>query len=138
MIIYRGDLIESFEIKPWKRSRYGFHALFFTTDLQLARMYAIHHAQEAGKPGAGAVHQAEVHDFYVYPYDFQGKHSYGAEFRNLMHTLQQFQHKALIINNVIDYPKQSMIRYEPTDVVVILDLEIITNLKCIETNIWQA
>jgi len=138
MKLYRGDWNNEFQVKEWIRSRYGFQALFFTTDLALARLYAIHAAQERRMPGAGAVYEAEVNDLWVFKYDFQGKSAYhGPEFRNMIHTFKQFNHKAVQVYNVVDYPNKSMMRLEYTDVVVVFDYKIIENLRCIDSKIWQ-
>lgn len=137
MNIYRGDYNANFEIKPWIRSRYGFQALFFTTEVALARLYAIHAAKQRQMPGAGAVYEAEVNDLWVYTYDFGGKCSYGPDFRNMIHTFRDFNHKAAHITNVLDYPDKSMVRIETSDIVVIYDLAIINNLTRVDQKIWM-
>lgn len=137
MKIYRGDYSEKFEVKPWLRSRYGFHCLFFTTDIALARLYAIHAAQERRMLEGGSVYEAEINDLWIYPFDFGGQSSFGADFRNMIHTFRDFKQKAVRIFNLYDYPSQKSIRMERTDVVAVFDFQIIQNLKLKELNIWK-
>lgn len=137
MKIYRGDYSEKFEVKPWLRSRYGFHCLFFTTDIALARLYAIHAAQERRMLEGGSVYEAEINDLFVFSYDFGGKNTYGIEFRNMMHTFRDFKYKAVRLYNLYDYPSQKFFRMELTDVVAVFDIQVIENLKIKESNIWK-
>lgn len=137
MELYRGDAKPDFEVKPWIRSRYSISALFFTPDIDLARLYAIHHAKEYRSIHKGSVYMCEINNMWLFTHDFQGKSSYSAEFRNLIHTFHQFRHKAALIKNVLDYPSKDLIRYQTADIVVVFDFDIIESLKQVQTNIWS-
>jgi hypothetical protein len=137
MELYRGDLKGNFEVKDWLRSRYGIRALFFTPDLDLARLYAIHHARQAKQSHKGTVYMCEINDFHLFPYDFGGKSSYSPDFRNMVFTFRDFNYKAALIKNVLDYPTKELIRYESSDIVVVYDFSVIQNLRIVQTNVWQ-
>lgn len=138
MKIYRGDYSDKFEIKPWLRSRYGFQCLFFTTDIALARLYAIHAAWERRMITGGCVYEAEINHLWVYQYDFEGKDTHWYDFRNTIHTFRDFKHKAVRISNLYDYPNKSLMRLELTDIVAVFDFQVIENLKIKELNIWKS
>jgi hypothetical protein len=137
MEVYRGDLKNNFTIKPWLKSRYGIPALFFTPDIDLARLYAIHHARQARLSHKGSVYMFDINNFYLFSMDFGGNSSYGPEFRNMIYTLRDFNYKAALIKNVLDYPSKELIRYQSSDIVVVYDFSIIMDLKLVQTDIWQ-
>jgi hypothetical protein len=75
MIVYRGSSRDDFKIEKWKTSRYGFHALFFASDLELAKLYAQHRADEERKRNGGFVYEFEIPDN-LHSVDYGNKISY--------------------------------------------------------------
>jgi hypothetical protein len=111
---------------------------FFTTNYKLARLYSIHIAKQFGGAfGHGAVFSAQINDLWLYQYDFGGKSSYGPEFRNIIFTFRDFNHKAVLIKNVVDYPSKDMMLFESSDIIVVFDFSILDQLTVRETNIYQ-
>jgi len=134
MIVYRGSSRDDFKIEKWKRSRYGFNALFFASDLYLAQLYAHHRADEEYKRSGGCVYKFEIPD-YLYSVDYGGKLSYSSDFRNLIFKLFREGHKAVVIKNVIDYPSKKLFRPNFSDVIVVFDFDIIKSFKLIQKNV---
>ena len=134
MIVYRGSSRDDFKIEKWKRSRYGFNALFFASDLNLAKLYAQHRADEENKRNGGFVYEFEIPD-YLKVVDYGGKISYSIDFRNLMYKLHNEDHKGVIIKNVYDYPSKKLFSLENSDVIVIFDFDIIKSFKVIQSNV---
>ena len=124
MIVYRGSSRDDFKIEKWKRSRYGFNALFFASDLNLAKLYAQHRADEEYKRNGGFVYEFEIPD-YLHSVDYGGKISYSNDFRILMYKLQREGHKGVIIKNVYDYPSKKLFSLKMSNVIVIFDFDII-------------
>jgi len=134
MIVYRGSSSEDFKIKKYKRSRYGFNALFFATTVELAQLYASHRAKEECKYNGGFVYEFEI----IKPYrkiDFGNKLSYNSEFRRLMYQLQRENIPSARIFNVMDYPSKKLFRPTFSDVIVVFDFEHIKTFKVIEKNV---
>jgi len=117
MTVYFGCNDKDFKISPFKKSRYGFKALFFATDIDLAKQYAIYHAKDKSE---GYVYQADVPDN-IRTFDYGGGFSYDRDFRNLMFEISQMNLPAARITNVIDFPKGCK-KYVKSDVVVVFDL----------------
>ena len=134
MIVYRGSSRDDFKIEKWKRSRYGFNALFFASDLYLAKLYAHHRADEEYKRTGGFVYEFEIPD-YLHSVDYGGKLSYNSDFRNLIHKLFRDGHKGVIIKNAIDYPSKKLFRPTLCDIIVIFDFDIIKSFKLIQSNV---
>jgi hypothetical protein len=134
MIVYRGSSRDNFKIEKWKRSRYGFKALFFASDIELAKLYAQHRADEEGKRNGGFVYESEIID-YLHSVDYGNKTSYSNDFRNLMYKLYREGHKGVIIKNVFDYPSKKLMRHNVSDVIVVFDFDIIKSFKLIQSNV---
>ena len=134
MIVDRGSSRDDFKIEKWKTSRYGFHALFFASDLELAKLYAQHRADEERKRNGGFVYEFEIPD-YLHSVDYGNKISYSNDFRNLMYKLYREDHKGVIIKNVYDYPSKKLMSFNLSDVIVIFDLDIIKSFKLIQSNV---
>ena len=134
MIVYRGSSSEDFKIKKFKRSRYGFNALFFASTIELAQLYASHRAKEEWKSNGGFVYEFEI----IEPYrkiDFGNKLSYNSEFRRLMYQLQRENIPSARIFNVMDYPSKKLLRPNFSDVIVIFDFDQIKSFKRIQNNV---
>ncbi len=138
MELYRGELKDDWKPKQWLRSRYGITALFWTTDVHLARLYAIHQTKTRGLTHKGYVYMCEINDLWCFQYDYDNRSSYGPDFRNLIYTFRDFRHKAVLIKNVIDFPSRDLMRIEASDIVVVYDFDIIQNLKLVQSEILQT
>ena len=134
MKLYRGSSSANFEVKKHVRSRYGFNALFFTTDIELARLYAHHLAREKRNWKGGFVYEFDIPEPYK-KVDYKGAISYSSHFRNLMYELYREDLKSAIITNCYDYPSKDLVRYIKSDLVVVYDLELIKNFELIESNV---
>jgi hypothetical protein len=134
MKVFRGDCFQNFEIKKHVTSRYALHALFFTTDIDLARLYAKHRAKEDRVFSGGFIHQFEVPD-YLLEHDFNGELSHGSKFRNLIYSLHQKGIGGAIIKNVYDYPSKDFCVFNRADIIVIFDFNLIKNQELFESNV---
>ncbi len=134
MKFYRGDASEEFKVKRFKTSRYGFNALFFTTNIEVARLYASHRAKEEGKYNGGFVYEFELPEA-DHIIDYQNKITYSPNFRNLMYTLNKTELDSVYLENTFDYPSKELIKYIKSDLLVIFNLDLIKKYKLIESNI---
>lgn len=134
MKLYRGSSSENFEVKKHVRSRYGFNALFFTTSLELARLYAHHLAREKRNWKGGFVYEFEIPEPYK-KINYEGAITHSSHFRNLMFKLYREDLKSAIIENCYDYPSKELVRYINSEVVVVFDLDLIKQFKLIESNV---
>lgn len=133
MQIYRGDHQQNFTINNHNSSRYGINALFFATNIKLARLYAIHHSRKRANYKGGFVYQAEIPN-YIKQIDFGGGTSYGRELRDIVMQ----HHKtttAIQIYNILDYPSQNLLVPNPSDVIAVFDFSIIKSLAILESNV---
>jgi hypothetical protein len=128
MKIYRGDNTRNFKVNKRTNSRYGFPALFFSTKVDLARLYAEYKALDGG--------DATVYKFDTImampSVDFNGKESYSGEFVDLIHRLKGSGAKAVRITNVFDYPSQDFKGNNNSDIVAIFDFSVINGGSIIE------
>lgn len=134
MIVYRGSSSSDFTIQKWKKSRYGFNALFFASEINLAQLYAHHRAEEEYKQNGGYVYKFEILDC-LYTIDYGGKTSYSSDFRNMIFKLFRNGHKGVIIKNIIDYPSKKFFRPNFSDVIVVFDFNIIQSFELIQKNV---
>jgi hypothetical protein len=130
MIVYHGSSSSNFQVKS-KPSRYGFPALFFTDSIELAQLYALHRAREEGAAKG-----------YVYQYDlpkpsrtidYQGGITHCGHFRNLMFRLYRATVKSALIQNCFDYPSRQLRAYQSSDVMVVFDLDLVSEGQLIQT-----
>lgn len=134
MDIYRGSSSKDFEVKKHIQSRYGFNALFFTSSIELARMYAVHHAQIKGTSNGGFVYEF----FMPRPrkvIDYNFGITYSRHFRNMIYELHAKKWKSVIIANCYDSPSEKTKKYIINDLVVLFDLDLIKGYKRIESNV---
>jgi hypothetical protein len=137
MIVYRGSSTKDFKIKKWVRSRYGLRCLFFASNIELAKLYAIHRANEMYLRDGGFVHEVEIQG-YIKEYDFGHAISYSNDFRNLIYKLHREGHKIVRIINVFDYPSKKLMRPTGSDVIVVFDYECIKSFKLIMKGVRLA
>ena len=125
MKYYHGTQHDKLKLQPHINSRYGFNAFFGAVKRTDAINYAYHNFK---KFGSGYLYSFRVEgDLPVI--DFENRISHSAPFRNLMYKLKKEKHQAVLIKNVIDYPNQELAQYNSSTLIIIFDLEIITNLK---------
>lgn len=134
MKLYRGSSSSDFEVKKHVRSRYGFNALFFTTSLELARLYAHHLAREKRNWKGGFVYEFDIPTPYK-KINYKNGITHSRHFRNLMYELHREDINSAIIENCYDYPSKDLVRYIDSDLVVVFDLDSIKNFKLIEENV---
>ncbi len=131
MIAYRGDFCADFEVSEFEMSRYGFPALFFSTDQEVAKLYAIHHAREK-RTNTGYIYKFDL----AAPFkeiDYAGKISYSSHFRNLMYDLFQKQYRSVLIRNCYDSPSSHLRRFIKSDLVIIFDFKQILNYQLLKS-----
>ena len=92
MIYYFGTHIENFNVDENKRSRYGFACLFFTSDFDVAKLYAKHHAETNNKK-KGFVFKVELKSF-LEKIDYKGNVTHSSHFRNLIFDFS-------LLNNIV-------------------------------------
>jgi len=109
------------------KSRYGFTAFFGALERDLAIKYAYHSFK---KLGTGYLYSFEAPKP-TEIINFEGKISHSLVFRNLIYKLQKENHKSILIENIIDYPTEELALYTTNTILIIFNLELITNLKMI-------
>jgi hypothetical protein len=134
MIVYKGSSRDDFKIEKWKRSRYGFNALFFASNIELAKLHAQHEADEENKINGGFVYEFEIQG-YLHSIDYGYKISYSSDFENLMYKLYREGHKGVIIKNIFVYPSKKLTTLNLSDVIVIFDFDLIKSFKLIQRNV---
>ena len=129
----RGSSTQNFVAKPYKKSRYGFPALFCATERRLAVLYAIHRKEET-KKNEGFIHNININ---IKPHvvSFHHKESYCNDFRNLIYQLRNEGHSAVLITNIFDFPSRKLMIHNRSDVLVIFDFSIITSIDLVESGI---
>lgn len=127
MKFYHGTQIENLKLQPYINSRYGFTAFFGAAEKDLAIKYAFHNYK---KNGHGYLYSFEV-DQELPVVDFENRISHSSVFRNLVYKLQREKHQAILIKNIIDYPSEELAQYNTGTILIVFNLEIITNLKMI-------
>lgn len=127
MKFYHGSKYKNLKLLPHITSRYGFAAFFATPDRDLAIKYSYFNYQ---KFGSGFLYAFEANED-LPVIDFQNKISHSYPFRNLIYQLKNEHHEAVLIKNVIDYPNEELAVYKTSTILIIFNLEIITNLKMI-------
>jgi len=128
---YRGDKSVNFSIKNIA-SRYGFPAIFLTTNIELARDYAYSLAREKQIMGGGFLYEFDIiNNFFIHDYKFQD--SYHGNFKKLIIDFKIQNKKIVKIKNVIDYPKKY--KNSISDLIVIYDFLMIKSFKLIESNV---
>lgn len=137
MKVYIGSSSKDFNIKPAVRSRYGLRCLFFASTIELAKLYAVHHANEMCLYDGGFVHEVILQG-YVKEHDFEHGISYSKEFRNLIYKLHRESHKIVRITNVFDYPSGKLMRPTGSDVIVVFDFKCIISIKLIMEGVRMA
>lgn len=134
MLAYKGSSSAIFKIDKSMPSRYGIKCLFFASNVELAKLYAIHHCNTARSFAGGYVHKIEISDP-VNEYDFNHGSSYCKEFRNLVYSLFKQNHKAVRIINVFDYPSEKLMYHNGSDVIIVFDFSCIQSVNIILSGI---
>ena len=129
MLVYHGTHKADLFIINSKRSRYSFPALFATTNIALAKLYARYQVP-AQMPG----YLYEI-DIAAKPtiYPYHGKPSFSREFRNLMYEFHRDKYKLVQLTDVLDYPVDSMKIKALSDIIVIFDLTLIRSVTLYQT-----
>lgn len=134
MFVYRGAHTNPFCIVQSINSRYGIPALFFTTNLNLARAYARHYAHTLNLNSGGYVHQYSLPENLAV-HNFNFKSSNCPVFRNLIYHLKHSRQPAVIITNVLDYPSDSLRLADFSDLIVVFSFSLISGQQLIESNL---
>jgi hypothetical protein len=130
MKVYFGIDKEDFTIENHITSRYGFRALFFSTNIEVAELYAKFYAKKNKKSSA------YIYEFNIiepkkkieYNYAF----SYSSNFRNLIFKGFQENINSMMIKNVYDYPSSIFKQMILSDIIVIYDFSEIINFEKIK------
>lgn len=128
MEYFRGDANPDFKVGEYFRSRYGFPALFFTSNLNLARAYAQYHTRKLEKKGSGFIFSFEAPD-YIPEYDYKHSLSHSRHFRKLIYDFYHEGCEIIKLKNVVDYPSSEFADYTASDILVVFNLKLIKNLK---------
>jgi hypothetical protein len=134
MIVYHGTGDPDLQIRKGFFSRYKFVALFTTTNIELARLYARYYREESWlylRQG-GYLYEIEVDGEVDYHADFEGRHSYQGDFKRLVQQMQSAWVHLGHISNVVDFPSFRLKTSEPSDIFVIYNLKLIKSVKLIE------
>jgi hypothetical protein len=121
MKIYRGDADSNFQPQKHINSRYGIIALFFTTDIKVAKLYAKQRSDQERIYNDGAIYTTDLPN-QVYSVDFNGEVSHSSKFRNLIYKLHQENHKVVCIKNVYDYPSKDYFELIKSDIIVYFNI----------------
>ena len=133
MKFYRGDIVENFKVAN-TLSRYGFPALFFSSDIELARIYAKYKSKQSHKMTGGYVHEFEINrPRRVHDFNFEISHS--RIFRNLIHDFKNKGYPSVLIKNVMDYPSETCNHFDYTDICVVFFMSEIIEVKILEKNL---
>jgi hypothetical protein len=130
-MFYFGTHISDFKIENHINSRYGFKALFFTSSLEVAELYANFHAKKNRKQN-GYVYQADIIRI-EHVVDFRGYISHSSTFRNLVYNLQSKGCRSVAIRNVYDYPSEELMRMIKSDITIVFDFIRIIKIEKIKT-----
>lgn len=125
-MIYFTGTQKDFSLSRAKASRYGFPALFFSTNPEHALLYAQHYWQQQRQPAA--VYRIA----WAKPLpllDFGGGVSHSSHFRNTIFQLQRQGKAAWQISNVIDYPSEDLFSGERRNIVAFFDLAQLPELE---------
>lgn len=134
MTVYRGDASSEFKVENIF-SRYGFKALFFTNNIQVARMYAHFLAMKNGVRNGGAIYEFNIPEPLKF-IDFKDEVTHSRIFRNLIFDLHKQEVNSALITNCFDYPKLTEnITILSSDILVVFDFELINDYKLIESNV---
>ncbi|MBB3123735.1 nitrous oxidase accessory protein NosD [Mesoflavibacter sabulilitoris] len=119
MTYYHVSKEKEFDFSLFKKSRYGFTALFFTDNSELKDLYL--------KENKGAEISID-NPFIDYEIDFNNKISYSSVFRNTIINLNKKGYKTVLIKNVIDYPSSANKKFISSDILVVFDLKYLKTL----------
>jgi hypothetical protein len=126
-MFYFGTHISDFKIESHINSRYGFKALFFTNNIEVAELYAKYHATKNRKK-VGYIYRAEFATI-QHSVDFNSHVSHSSVFRNLVHSLQSKFYKTVKVKNVYDYPSEDMMKFIKSDIIIIFDFNFIHKIE---------
>ena len=122
MKVYRADTKNDFKLLNHVNSRYGFNALFFTTNIELAEKYA------ESFNNKGTIYEFELNPI-LDSVDYKGRISHSSHFRSLIHRLYKEGKSSVIIKNVYDYPSFKSYYPNKSDLIVVFDFSEIISLK---------
>lgn len=140
MLYYHGNNEKDFTVNPHKNARYGFPALFFTPNIDLARLYAVHHYRKTQRHGGGFVYAIELPDTLACTRDWQNQSTHTPQFKNLICQAATGHIDLLQIKNCLDYPSKELRLLAISDILVCFDTQIITEIgmNLIESGIMYA
>lgn len=114
-------------------SRYGIWALFLTSNIELAKLYADHRSRLCFSKAGGYVYQYDIeHPDIVY--DMEGATTYSKSVKDLV----EFHYRScnvLLIKNALDYPSQEYNSFDMiSDIYVAYNHRSIVNQQLIISN----
>lgn len=127
MKVFHGTAEKDFKIHTWKKSRYGFPVLFFATELKLAELFAIHHAQEKNLIH-GYIFEATINEP-VKSIDFGGRMSYDPVFRHTIYKLRDEKIPSVRFTRIIDFPSHDLIVPNKSNVIAVFDFNEIQKIQ---------
>lgn len=133
-LFYRGSSSKDFQVKRHVDSRYGFPALFFSSELEIARLYAAHNAREKHNHAGGYVYSMEIMEP-MKRIDYKFKVTRCAHFRNLMYELFNSGMDSALVRNALDFPSSDTRQFLDSDILVVFDLSIIPAMELVESNV---
>lgn len=115
---YHGDPDENSMTfyEKWKKSRYGFPAIFFSEGKKVAGEYAL-----AGRRKRGVIWEVKVQPVAV-EIDLENIRSYGSKFRNLIYELHDGGYHSARLRNVFDRPQGSSLLHLD-NLIVVFDID---------------
>ncbi len=121
---YHGTSL-GFQLSKARKSRYGFWALFFTDQVELAKNYAKFHSLSSLK-NKGCLIEIEPPSISKV-FDLKYESTYTADFRRLILAEKKLRTKVLLLKNTLDSP--SLKRFAPmsSNILVVYDHSIIQN-----------
>ena len=130
MKVYFGIDKDNFSIENHITSRYGFRALFFSTNIEVAELYAKFYAKKNRKK------TAYIYEFNIIEpkkkIEYNYSISYSSNFRNLVFKGFQEDFNSMLIKNVYDYPSSFLKKMILSDIVVVYNFSEIINFEKIK------
>ena len=130
---YIGTNKADFRILSSQVSRYGFPAVFFATEMFLAELYAADKCKKSASDKPGYVFSAALPDR-MHRVNFGGRFTYTPDFRNMIYKLHT-RYPIVQMYNVVDSPSKEFFRVNTSDVIVVFDLSLISNLRMVRNDI---
>lgn len=132
MRVFHGTYIKDWKPEAHMSSRYGFSAIFCTTDPQLARLYAEYYAKFVPSRGnKGYLYSFEIPNIGT-EFDFKRQITYASNFRNLMYKINESCSTIAKIKNCYDWPCEALQELVMNDIYMVLDFKLIRKIELVE------